>query len=77
VVSNNDGRLHQQLATAGLAGYVTAIVDSAAVGGAKPDPGIFLHAAAALGARLEECVMIGDDPYRGSRSPGGKINGYG
>ena len=63
VVSNNDGRLRQQLTAAGLAIYFTATVDSATVGIAKPDPAIFLHAAAALGARPDECVMIGDDPY--------------
>jgi len=63
VVSNNDGRLHHQLAAAGLAGYFTAIVDSAAVGVAKPNPAIFLRAAAALGVRPDQCVMIGDDPY--------------
>lgn len=62
-VSNNDGRLHQQLTAAGLAGYFTVLVDSAVVGVAKPDPAIFLHAAAALGVPAEQCVMIGDDPY--------------
>jgi HAD superfamily hydrolase (TIGR01549 family) len=62
-VSNNDGRLHHQLAAAGLADYFTAIVDSAVVGIAKPSPAIFLHAAAILGASPDQCVMIGDDPY--------------
>lgn len=63
VVSNNDGRLHQQLAAAGLADHFTAIIDSAAIGTAKPEPAIFLHAASALDVRPDECVMIGDDPY--------------
>jgi len=62
-VSNNDGRLHEQLTAAGLTSYVTAIVDSAVLGIAKPDPAIFLHAAAALGIRPDQCVMIGDDPH--------------
>lgn len=63
VVSNNDGRLHQQLAAGGLLHLVTAIVDSATVGKAKPAPEIFAHAAAELGVRLERCIMIGDDPH--------------
>jgi putative hydrolase of the HAD superfamily len=63
VVSNNDGRLHHQLTTAGLADYVAAIVDSAVAGVAKPSPQIFNHAAGRLGVRLDDCIMIGDDPY--------------
>lgn len=62
-VSNNDGRLHQQLTTTGLAPYFSAIIDSAVTGMTKPDPRIFLHAAAELGAYPDECVMIGDDPH--------------
>ncbi|MGX6607453.1 HAD family hydrolase [Micromonosporaceae bacterium Da 78-11] len=63
VVSNNDGQLHHQLAAAGLTSYFTAIVDSAVLGTTKPDPAIFLHAAAAVGAHPGQCVMIGDDPH--------------
>lgn len=63
IVSNNDGRLHQQLTDAGLAHHVTAFIDSAAVGVAKPAPGIFAYAAAQLGVRIDQCIMIGDDPY--------------
>lgn len=63
VVSNNDGRLHQQLTTAGLVRHCTAIVDSAVAGVDKPSPEIFNRAAAELDVRLDECVMIGDDPY--------------
>lgn len=63
VVSNNDGRLHQQLAAGGLLDLVTVAVDSATVGTAKPDPEIFAYAAATLGVQLERCIMIGDDPY--------------
>jgi HAD superfamily hydrolase (TIGR01509 family) len=63
VVSNNDGRLHQQLAAAGLLNLVTAVVDSATVGTPKPAPEIFAYAATKLGVRLEDCIMIGDDPH--------------
>lgn len=63
VVSSNDGRLHHQLTTVGLAGYCTAVIDSTVVGIAKPDPAIFHRAAALLAARPDECVMIGDDPH--------------
>ncbi|GIM94386.1 HAD family hydrolase [Paractinoplanes toevensis] len=63
VVSNNDGRLHHQLTASGLIHHVNAVVDSAQVGLAKPSPEIFDHAATQLGVRLDQCVMIGDDPY--------------
>src|SRR4051794_22653357 len=41
VVSNNDGRLRQQIDTAGIAAYFSAAIDSAEVGTAKSDPAIF------------------------------------
>ena len=63
VVSNNDGRLHRQLTTAGLADSCTAIIDSAVLGTAKPDPAIFHHAAALLDVPPAACLMIGDDPF--------------
>jgi HAD superfamily hydrolase (TIGR01549 family) len=63
VVSNNDGRLRQQLHQAGLLHLVDAGVDSAVAGVAKPSPEIFAYAAAGLGVPLNDCIMIGDDPY--------------
>jgi HAD superfamily hydrolase (TIGR01509 family) len=63
VVSNNDGRLRQQLAAADLLNLVATVVDSAIIGTSKPAPGIFAYAAAELGVQLEDCIMIGDDPY--------------
>lgn len=63
VVSNNDGRLHHQLTTAGLIRHVDAVIDSAVVRVAKPSPEIFTRAAAALQVPLDQCLMIGDDPY--------------
>jgi putative hydrolase of the HAD superfamily len=36
------------------------IVDSAILGIAKPDPGIFHHVAETLGVRPERCLYVGD-----------------
>ena len=63
VVSNNDGRLHHQLTAAGLISHVDAVIDSAVVRVAKPSPQIFVRAAVDLQVPLDQCLMIGDDPY--------------
>lgn len=60
VVSNSNGTVADLLRTVGLADGLDAVVDSAVVGVEKPDPRIFLHAAAALGVRPEEAVHVGD-----------------
>jgi HAD superfamily hydrolase (TIGR01509 family) len=60
VVSNSNGTVADVLASVGLADRVDAVVDSGVVGVEKPDPRIFLHAAAALGVRPEEAVHVGD-----------------
>ncbi|XVU28137.1 HAD family hydrolase [Actinoplanes sp. CA-054009] len=63
VVSNNDGRLRQQLTNAALLPYFDAIIDSATHHAVKPDPAIFNAATDELGVHPSECLMIGDDPH--------------
>jgi len=60
VVSNSNGSVAELLRAVGLADGVDAIVDSGVVGVEKPDPEIFVHAAAAVGVRTEEAVHVGD-----------------
>jgi putative hydrolase of the HAD superfamily len=50
----------EKLAASGLAGYFTAIVVSADLGVAKPDPSVFEHAVGLLGAKTEATTMVGD-----------------
>ncbi|MDQ6682836.1 MAG: HAD family hydrolase [Chloroflexota bacterium] len=56
----------------GLSRYFAAIVVSGEVGIAKPDPAIFVHAAAAAGAPLAGGWHVGDgiSDLRGSRDAG-------
>lgn len=60
VVSNSDGRLGDLLRDAGLAGFFELLVDSADAGVEKPDPRIFAHAMAAIGASPHDLVHVGD-----------------
>lgn len=49
------------LAVTGLAPFFAGRVFSAyEVGSFKPDPGLFMHAAAVMGARPERCVVVED-----------------
>ena len=80
IVSNADGTVDQVLAASGLlqvgpgAGTeVVAIVDSGAVGIAKPDPAIFHHALELVGATPERAIHVGDAyqyDVRGARAAG-------
>jgi putative hydrolase of the HAD superfamily len=70
VVSNSDGTVETLLADLGLCQVgpgrgvaMGAIVDSGAVGVAKPDPGIFTVALARLGRGPAHCVHVGDTVY--------------
>lgn len=70
VTSNADGRAHQQLLTAGVLqvgeGHgvpVEAIVDSGAVGVAKPDAAIFRLTARTMGVPVERVLHIGDSVH--------------
>ncbi len=67
VVSNNDGTAEQQLLDQGVGqvgdGPLTilaAVVDSGAIGIAKPDPAIFAPAVEALGKDPGELLYVGD-----------------
>jgi len=60
IVSNADGRVESALARAGLAQLVEVIVDSGAVGVAKPDPAIFDYALRPLGLDPGETWYLGD-----------------
>ncbi len=67
IVSNSDGTIEARLAAAGVVQVgagpgvsVEAVIDSAAVGVAKPDPRIFELALAACGVGPEAAVHVGD-----------------
>jgi putative hydrolase of the HAD superfamily len=60
VVSNWDVSLHGVLETTGLAGLLDAVVTSAELGVAKPDPAIFRHALGLVGAGPDGVLHAGD-----------------
>jgi putative hydrolase of the HAD superfamily len=60
VVSNWDVSLHDVLERTGLRPLVDAVVISAELGVAKPDPAIFRAALGRLGAAAEGAVHVGD-----------------
>jgi putative hydrolase of the HAD superfamily len=65
--------LEPELRLAGLASYFPVRVISADYGFRKPDPRLFTMALAALDARPEEAVYVGDHPYHdvcGARAAG-------
>jgi putative hydrolase of the HAD superfamily len=62
VVANWDYNLHEQLRRHGLDGRFGAVVVSAELGTAKPDPKPFAAALERLGVRRERAVHVGDHP---------------
>lgn len=62
IVSNFDGRLTRLVDGLGIGSLVDATVCSGRAGAAKPDPRIFQHTLALLGARPAETLHVGDDP---------------
>jgi putative hydrolase of the HAD superfamily len=80
IVSNNDGTAARQMQAfqvcqvgPGPLVPVAAIVDSGAVGVAKPDPAIFSPALAALGTTADRTLYVGDMVHadvRGARAAG-------
>ena len=60
VVSNWDVSLHDVLQRTGLRALVDAVVISAELGAAKPDPAIFRAALERLGAAAPEAIHVGD-----------------
>ncbi len=61
VVSNWDASLEATMLAVGLRAHVDAVVSSAQVGAAKPDPAPLVRGLELLGATAERAVMIGDD----------------
>jgi putative hydrolase of the HAD superfamily len=73
VVSNAEGRVERDLASAGYEGLFEAIIDSHEVGVEKPDPEIFRIALERVGAKPETTVFVGDVPavdIAGARAAG-------
>jgi HAD superfamily hydrolase (TIGR01549 family) len=62
VVSNAEGRVAEDLDSAGYEGLFTTVVDSHVVGVEKPDPRIFRIAMERLGAKSETTIYLGDLP---------------
>lgn len=62
IVSNSDGTVAEALAALALLPEGTPVLDSAAVGVAKPDPAIFAAALDVLGVPAERAVHVGDVP---------------
>lgn len=54
-------KIRHALAVSGLSAYFNDNIFSAyEVGAWKPDPGLFLHAARAMGFRPEQCIVVED-----------------
>ena len=73
VVSNAEGRVAEDLDSAGYKGLFTTVVDSQVVGVEKPDPRIFEIAMERLGANAETTIYLGDVPavdVEGAKSAG-------
>lgn len=61
IISNGDkNQQRQKLKKAGIDKYFDVVVISDDIGISKPDPEIFLHAAAAAGKDPSQCWYIGD-----------------
>jgi putative hydrolase of the HAD superfamily len=60
VVSNFYGNLDRILADAGIAPYLTAVLDSTVVGVSKPEPSIFARALEQLGVAPGHVLFVGD-----------------
>ena len=79
VLSNSEGRLAELLEEIGMATIFGVIVDSGRVGMEKPDPRIFAHTLAALGAEGQG-IHIGDSwaaDVMGARGAGWRAIWYG
>jgi FMN phosphatase YigB (HAD superfamily) len=60
VISNAGGKVASELAAAGFAGNLLAIVDSGLEGVAKPDPRIFRSGCERVGVAPERALYVGD-----------------
>ncbi|HXM67223.1 MAG TPA: HAD family hydrolase [Candidatus Acidoferrum sp.] len=73
VISNADGGIERVLTRCGIAGCFESITDSGIVGVEKPRAEIFQAALAAMNARADESLYIGDVysvDYAGARNAG-------
>ncbi len=52
----------------GIVSYFDEIIISGAVGLSKPNPRIFEVAAESICSRIEECMMVGDDPWADAKA---------
>jgi len=60
VISNNDGYTEEKCEEVGIRRYLDYVFDSTRLGMVKPDPGIFKHAADAMGISPSDAVHVGD-----------------
>jgi putative hydrolase of the HAD superfamily len=60
IISNSEGKLAELVTELGWSSYFDIIADSGRLGIDKPQPGIFQHACAALGASCSELLHVGD-----------------
>jgi putative hydrolase of the HAD superfamily len=60
LVTNATTRLEDDLAALGLTGAVDAVVNTARIGAAKPDPAVYLHAAGLAGVPAGRCLFVDD-----------------
>jgi len=60
VISNSEGRLAELVDELHWSSDFDVVIDSGRLGIAKPAPGIFAHACAALGVELAELLHVGD-----------------
>ena len=72
LITNCTTRLEADLEALGLTGAFDAVLSSARLGLAKPDPRIFHAAAESLGVSLGECILVDDTPrhVEGGRAAG-------
>lgn len=65
IVTNGNGVMqNKKLDACGLRPYLDVVVVSGEEGVAKPDPEIFLRAAARLGVHPADCLFVGDHPEK-------------
>ncbi|GAA2808234.1 HAD-IA family hydrolase [Kitasatospora sp. CM 4170] len=62
LLSNATTRLERDLARQGLDTVADAVVNTARIGVAKPDPRIYLIAAERVGAAVHRCLFVDDTP---------------
>ncbi len=65
IILSDYGCIHEKLQAIGLdESYFSRFLDSPSIGGYKPSARVFRNALEIIGARPEDCVMIGDNPVK-------------